>query len=205
MTIFPIGQSLQELGKEKTSQKAVENNTQQFLKSLNIIETKLSEQINYLTQVSTGQPHEGSGYASAKVLQMAWHRIQVGGCNEIMLDFFTNFISKSSNRSFFTYKISFFSMQDLVFVNWMNQKVNTCKLPHVNRDNSKARLQAHQLRHRPLVRHMVSQHHRAYRLCRQAAHPKPHPLPLQRQLRHQLAQLLQQQPAHNLLYCIKTV
>ena len=71
-----LGQSLQELGKEKTSQKAVENNTQQFLKSLNIIETKLSEQINYLTQVSTGQPHEGSGYASAKVLQMAWHRIQ---------------------------------------------------------------------------------------------------------------------------------
>lgn len=71
-----LGQSLLELGKEKTSQKAVENNTQQFLKSLNIIETKLSEQINYLTQVSTGQPHEGSGYASAKVLQMAWHRIQ---------------------------------------------------------------------------------------------------------------------------------
>lgn len=26
--------------------------------------------------MSTGQPHEGSGYASAKVLQMAWHRIQ---------------------------------------------------------------------------------------------------------------------------------
>lgn len=67
---------MQELGKEKTSQKAVENNTQQFLKSLKIIESKLSEQINYLTQVSTGQPHEGSGYASAKVLQMAWHRIQ---------------------------------------------------------------------------------------------------------------------------------
>lgn len=67
---------MHELGKEKTSQKAAENNTQQFLKSLNIIETKLSEQINYLTQVSTGQPHEGSGYASAKVLQMAWHRIQ---------------------------------------------------------------------------------------------------------------------------------
>lgn len=40
------------------------------------MESKLSEQINYLTQVSTGQPHEGSGYASAKVLQMAWHRIQ---------------------------------------------------------------------------------------------------------------------------------
>lgn len=76
IVLFCSGQSLQELGKEKTSQKAVENNTQQFLKSLNIIESKLSEQINYLTQVSTGQPHEGSGYASAKVLQMAWHRIQ---------------------------------------------------------------------------------------------------------------------------------
>lgn len=70
-----LGQSLQELGKEKSSQKAAENHTQQFLKSLSTVESKLSEQINYLTQVSTGQPHEGSGYASAKVLQMAWHRI----------------------------------------------------------------------------------------------------------------------------------
>lgn len=69
------GQTLLELGKEKSSLKAGENHTQQFLKSLNTVETKLSEQINYLTQVSTGQPHEGSGYASAKVLQMAWHRI----------------------------------------------------------------------------------------------------------------------------------
>lgn len=43
---------------------------------MGIVESKLSEQLNYLTQVSTGQPHEGSGYASAKVLQMAWHRIQ---------------------------------------------------------------------------------------------------------------------------------
>ncbi len=69
------GQSLLELSKEKSSQKAAENHTQQFLKSLNIVEGKLSEQINYLTQVSTGQPHEGSGYASACALQMAWHRI----------------------------------------------------------------------------------------------------------------------------------
>ena len=70
------GQALLELSKEKTSQKATETHTNQFLKSLNIVESKLSEQINYLTQVSTGQPHEGSGYAAAKVLQMAWHRIQ---------------------------------------------------------------------------------------------------------------------------------
>ncbi|XP_004530278.1 mediator of RNA polymerase II transcription subunit 11 [Ceratitis capitata] len=70
------GQALQELSKEKSSQKSAETQTQQFLKSLSNVESKLSEQINYLTQVSTGQPHEGSGYASAKVLQMAWHRIQ---------------------------------------------------------------------------------------------------------------------------------
>ncbi|KAM8707736.1 hypothetical protein ACLKA7_014813 [Drosophila subpalustris] len=70
------GLALQELGKEKSSQKSAETQSQQFLKSLSSVESKLSEQINYLTQVSTGQPHEGSGYASAKVLQMAWHRIQ---------------------------------------------------------------------------------------------------------------------------------
>lgn len=66
---------MQELSKEKSSQKNAETQTAQFLKSLQNVEMKLSEQINYLTQVSTGQPHEGSGYASAKVLQMAWHRI----------------------------------------------------------------------------------------------------------------------------------
>jgi mediator of RNA polymerase II transcription subunit 11 len=75
MFFFPLGGVLQELGKEKCSQKLVENQTHAFLKALNNVESQLSEQINYLTQVSTGQPHEGSGYASAKVLQMAWHRI----------------------------------------------------------------------------------------------------------------------------------
>lgn len=75
MTSILIGQSLLELSKEKSSQKAAENHTQQFLKSLSTVESKLSDQINYLTQVSTGQPHEGSGYASACALQMAWHRI----------------------------------------------------------------------------------------------------------------------------------
>ncbi|XP_014489074.1 PREDICTED: mediator of RNA polymerase II transcription subunit 11 [Dinoponera quadriceps] len=70
------GQAILELGKEKSSMKQVEQNTTHFLKSLGIVESKLSEQINYLTQVSTGQPHEGSGYASQKVLQMAWHRLE---------------------------------------------------------------------------------------------------------------------------------
>merc|ERR1711990_461509 len=44
--------------------------------SLMTIETSLNEQIKYLDQVSTGQPHEGSSYASQKVLQMAWHRLE---------------------------------------------------------------------------------------------------------------------------------
>ncbi|XP_063216249.1 mediator of RNA polymerase II transcription subunit 11 [Bacillus rossius redtenbacheri] len=70
------GQALMELSKEKSSVKQAEGHTHQFLKTLNCVDSKLTEQINYLTQVSTGQPHEGSGYASQKVLQMAWHRLE---------------------------------------------------------------------------------------------------------------------------------
>ena len=40
------------------------------------VDTKLSEQVKYLTQVSTGHPHEGSSYPSQKVLQTAWHRLE---------------------------------------------------------------------------------------------------------------------------------
>ncbi|KAK0172623.1 hypothetical protein PV328_005921 [Microctonus aethiopoides] len=70
------GQACMELSKEKSSLKQAEGQSHQFLKTLGHVESKLSEQINYLTQVSTGQPHEGSGYASQKVLQMAWHRLE---------------------------------------------------------------------------------------------------------------------------------
>ncbi|XP_012541951.1 mediator of RNA polymerase II transcription subunit 11 isoform X2 [Monomorium pharaonis] len=70
------GHACTELSKEKSSLKQAESQTHQFLKTLGQLESKLSEQINYLTQVSTGQPHEGSGYASQKVLQMAWHRLE---------------------------------------------------------------------------------------------------------------------------------
>lgn len=70
------GQVFMELAKEKSSLKQAENHTQTFLKTLGAVESKLTDQINYLTQVSTGQPHEGSGYASQKVLQMAWHRLE---------------------------------------------------------------------------------------------------------------------------------
>ncbi|KAJ8729415.1 hypothetical protein PYW08_000996 [Mythimna loreyi] len=69
-------QTLLELSKEKAGQKQAETNTNQFWRTLQQVESRLSDQINYLTQVSTGQPHEGSGYASQKVLQMAWHRLE---------------------------------------------------------------------------------------------------------------------------------
>ena len=49
------GQALMELSKEKSSLKQAEGHTHQFLKSLSTVESKLSDQINYLTQVSTGK------------------------------------------------------------------------------------------------------------------------------------------------------
>jgi len=68
------GQALAELSKEKPSIKQVDGHTSHFLKTLNHVEVELGKHINYLTQVSTGQAHEGSSYASQKILQMAWHR-----------------------------------------------------------------------------------------------------------------------------------
>ncbi|KAJ8952289.1 hypothetical protein NQ318_007457 [Aromia moschata] len=74
--LHSAGQVFVELSKEKSSLKQAENHTQMFLKTLSAVENKLTDQINYLTQVSTGQPTKGSGYASQKVLQMAWHRLE---------------------------------------------------------------------------------------------------------------------------------
>jgi len=68
------GQVLAELSKDKLSAKQVETHTNNFHKTLNRVEVEMTKHINYLTQVSTGQAHEGSSYASQKVLQMAWHR-----------------------------------------------------------------------------------------------------------------------------------
>lgn len=70
------GKALEEIGKDKPSQKQVDNLVSQFMTSLQEIDSKLTENIKYLSQVSTGQPHEGSSYASQKVLQMAWHRLE---------------------------------------------------------------------------------------------------------------------------------
>lgn len=53
-TLCCVGQACMELSKEKSSLKQAESQTHQFLKTLGQLESKLSEQINYLTQVSTG-------------------------------------------------------------------------------------------------------------------------------------------------------
>lgn len=63
-----------EMSKDKPSQKQVDIHTNVFIKTLNTVELDLGKHINYLTQVSTGQAHEGSSYAAQKTLQMAWHR-----------------------------------------------------------------------------------------------------------------------------------
>ena len=96
------GKTLEEVGKDKPSQKQADLMVTQFMNSLQEIDSKLTENIKYLSQVSTGQyhqvdilscdwsddsnthfwlvvagqPHEGSSYASQKVLQMAWHRLE---------------------------------------------------------------------------------------------------------------------------------
>ena len=69
------GNCLLEVAKDRPSQKAVDNQVQQVMTSIKNVDTRLSDQIKYLTQVSTGHPHEGSSYPSQKVLQSAWHRL----------------------------------------------------------------------------------------------------------------------------------
>ena len=61
------GNCVVEIAKDRPSQKAVDANVQQVMTNIKSVDSKLSEQIKYLTQVSTGHPHEGSSYASQKV------------------------------------------------------------------------------------------------------------------------------------------
>lgn len=70
------GQALSELAKDKPSVKVLETNATNFLREITKVEAELNEQIQYLAQVSSGQAHEGSSYASQKVVAMAWHRLE---------------------------------------------------------------------------------------------------------------------------------
>ncbi|XP_048747149.2 mediator of RNA polymerase II transcription subunit 11-like [Ostrea edulis] len=73
--IQSAGSALQELSKDKPVMKNVESHTTTFIKTLVEVEKKLTGHINYLTQVSTGQPHEGSSYAPQKDLLLSYHRV----------------------------------------------------------------------------------------------------------------------------------
>ncbi|RUS69397.1 hypothetical protein EGW08_022842 [Elysia chlorotica] len=66
--------ALQELSKDKPAQKHVDSHSTAFIKTLQEVENGLSQQISYLSQVTTSQPHEGSSYGSQKDMHMAMHR-----------------------------------------------------------------------------------------------------------------------------------
>ncbi|XP_062993575.1 mediator of RNA polymerase II transcription subunit 11 [Elgaria multicarinata webbii] len=69
------GTVILELSKEKPKEHLMDRHTAQFVASVQKVESELSAQIRYLTQVATGQPHEGSSYSARKDCQMALKRI----------------------------------------------------------------------------------------------------------------------------------
>lgn len=70
------GNCLLEIAKDRPSQKQVDSFVNTVMTSIRSVDTKLSEQIKYLNQVSTGHPHEGSSYPSQKNLWTSWHRLE---------------------------------------------------------------------------------------------------------------------------------
>ena len=74
--LFCTGRAIGEMGKDKPNAAHVESFTKNFLTSLRNVEKNLAEQINYLSQVATGQPHEGSSYSAQKDAQMSIHRLE---------------------------------------------------------------------------------------------------------------------------------
>ncbi|KAI4887805.1 hypothetical protein NFI96_023448 [Prochilodus magdalenae] len=88
------GTIILELSKEKHNASLLDRQLNQFQTSINRVESELSSQIRYLTQVATGQPHEGSTYSARKDCQMALNRAEyarvklgeLGRTCELMLD-----------------------------------------------------------------------------------------------------------------------
>ncbi|XP_059831136.1 mediator of RNA polymerase II transcription subunit 11 isoform X2 [Hypanus sabinus] len=65
-----------EMSKEKVTERTLDRHASQFTASVQRVEMELSSQIRYLTQVATGQPHEGSSYSARKDAQMAVNRVE---------------------------------------------------------------------------------------------------------------------------------
>ncbi|NXW95884.1 MED11 polymerase, partial [Alopecoenas beccarii] len=70
------GSVILELSKDKAAERLLDRQAAQFSASVLKVEAELSAQIRYLTQVATGQPHEGSSYAARKGGQMALNRLE---------------------------------------------------------------------------------------------------------------------------------
>ncbi|XP_029113440.1 mediator of RNA polymerase II transcription subunit 11 [Scleropages formosus] len=88
------GNVVLELSKEKPNGSLLDRQLSQFTSAVNRVESELSSQIRYLTQVATGQPHEGSTYSARKDCQMALNRAEyarvklgeLGRTCEVLLD-----------------------------------------------------------------------------------------------------------------------
>lgn len=88
------GNIVLELSKDKHNASLLDRQLVQFQGSVNRVESELSGQIRYLTQVATGQPHEGSTYSARKDCQMALNRAEyakvklgeMGRTCEVMLE-----------------------------------------------------------------------------------------------------------------------
>lgn len=75
-SLAAAGRGLKELSKDKPNAKTVETNTNTFMTRLDKAATELSQQIAYLTRVTTGQAAEGSSYGCKKDLKMAKSRLE---------------------------------------------------------------------------------------------------------------------------------
>ncbi|PIK56084.1 putative mediator of RNA polymerase II transcription subunit 11-like [Apostichopus japonicus] len=74
--VHQAGRALTELAKEKPNDRNMNSSVKSFIKTLESVENNLMKQINYLSQVASGQPHEGSSYSAQKDAQMAIHRLE---------------------------------------------------------------------------------------------------------------------------------
>lgn len=94
MILQCAGNIVLELSKDKHNASLLDRQLVQFQSSVNRVESELSGQIRYLTQVATGQPHEGSTYSARKDCQMALNRAEyakvklgeLGRTCEVMLE-----------------------------------------------------------------------------------------------------------------------
>nr|CAB3263722.1 mediator of RNA polymerase II transcription subunit 11-like [Phallusia mammillata] len=68
--IHSAGLTMQELSKDKPTDRNLDKHTSTFLQNLDEAETELATQINYLTQVATNHQHEGSCYSARKRAQL---------------------------------------------------------------------------------------------------------------------------------------